>query len=214
MTPRRLTNVTAACTIVLAYLTWLVASKGWLWHFDQAAIRFARALDVDRHLFEITVMFGLRGLIVTLALPVLAWVSWTRRSWIPIGGFVVVLAFETGIVGALKMAMERPFPYRGKLLLEAPLLAFPSGHAANAVALWGYLAWFFTRGLPHKHAAARRFVIFAALTTGVSSWLIRTHWPSDLLAGFAIGGIALSAGIALIEAIERTQVSRGASALH
>lgn len=213
MTPRRLTNVIASCSIVLAYITWLVASKGWLWDFDQKAISFARALDVERHVFEFTVMFGLRGLIVTLALPVLAWVSWSRRSWIPIGGFLLVLVFETGIVGALKMAMERPFPYRGKLLLEAPLLAFPSGHAANSVALWGYLAWFFTRGLPHKRVAARRFVMFAAITTGVSSWLIRTHWPSDLLAGFAIGGIALATGIALIEAIERTQVSRGASAL-
>ncbi|MEY2966232.1 MAG: hypothetical protein RLY50_282 [Actinomycetota bacterium] len=213
MTPRRVTNVTAACSIVLAYLTWQIASRGWLWHFDQSAITFARALDVDRHLFEITVMFGLRGLIVTLTLPVLVWISWTRRSWIPVGGFLVVLAFETGIVGALKMALERPFPYRGKLLLEAPLLAFPSGHAANSVALWGYLAWFFTRGVPHKRATARRFVMVAAATTGVSSWLIRTHWPSDLLAGFAIGGIALTAGIAFIEAIERTQVSRGAGAL-
>jgi membrane-associated phospholipid phosphatase len=213
MTPHRVTNMTAACTVVLAYLAWQVATQGWLWHFDQSAIQFARALDVDRRLFELTVMFGLRGLILSLSLPVLVWISWTRRSWIPVGGFLVVLAFETGIVGALKMAMERPFPYRGKLLLESPLLAFPSGHAANSVALWGYLAWFFTRGAPHKRAAARRFVMLAAATTGVSSWLIRTHWPTDLLAGFAIGGIALTAGIALIEAIERTQINRGASAL-
>lgn len=213
MNPRKLTAVTSACTVVLAYLTWQVASRGWLYRFDQSAIRFARRLDVERTFFEITVMFGLRGLILTLALPVLAWLSWTRKSWIPIGGFIVVLIFETAITGAFKMAMERPFPYRGKLLEEAPRLAFPSGHAANSVALWGYLAWFFTRGALHKRVAARRFVVCAALTTGVSSWIIRTHWPSDLLAGFAIGGIALATGVTLIEALEKSGVSRGASAL-
>lgn len=213
MNPRKLTALTSACTVVLVYLTWQIASRGWLHSFDSAAIRFARRLDVERTFFEITVMFGLRGLILALVLPVLAWLSWTRRSWIPIGGFLVVLVFETAITGALKMAMERPFPYRGRLLEEAPRLAFPSGHAANAVALWGYVAWLFTRGLPHKRPAARRFVVAAALTTGVSSWLIRTHWPSDLLAGFAIGGIALATGVALIEALEKSGVSRGASAL-
>ena len=213
MDTRRLTAVTSACTVALAYLTWQVASRGWLYDFDRSAIRFARRLGVDRTFFEITVMFGLRGLILTLVLPVLAWLSWSRRSWIPIGGFLVVLVFETAITGALKLAMERPFPYRGRLLEEAPKLAFPSGHATNSVALWGYVAWFFTRGIPHRRSAARRFVAFAALTTGVSSWLIRTHWPTDLLAGFAIGGIALATGIALIEALEKSGVSRGARAL-
>lgn len=213
MTPRRLTNVTAACTIVVAYLTWQLASRGWLYDFDRNAIVLARRLDVNRTFFEITVSFGLRGAILTVFVPILAWLSWTRRSWIPLGGFLIVLLFETGMVGALKMVMERPFPYRGQLLLEAPKLAFPSGHATNAVALWGYLAWFFTRGLPHRHGTARNFVIFAAVTTGVSSWLIRTHWPTDLFAGYAIGGIALATGIALIEAVERAQLSREASAL-
>lgn len=213
MTPRRLTNVTAACTIVVAYLTWQLASRGWLYDFDRNAIVLARRLDVNRTFFEITVSFGLRGAILTIFVPILAWLSWTRRSWIPLGGFLVVLLFETGMVGALKMVMERPFPYRGQLLLEAPKLAFPSGHATNSVALWGYLAWFFTRGLPHRRGTARNFVVFAAVTTGVSSWLIRTHWPTDLFAGYAIGGIALATGIAFIEAVERAQLSREASAL-
>lgn len=213
VTPRRLTNVTAACTIVVAYLTWQLASRGWLYDFDRNAIVLARRLDVNRTFFEITVSFGLRGAILTVFVPILAWLSWTRRSWIPIGGFLVVLLFETGMVGALKMVMERPFPYRGQLLLDAPKIAFPSGHATNAVALWGYLGWFFTRGLPHRRRTARNFVIFAAVTTGVSSWLIRTHWPTDLLAGYAIGGIALATGITLVEAIERAQLSREANAL-
>lgn len=210
---KRLTGVTSTCTVVLAYITWQIASRGWLWDFDRSAIRFARRLDVNRTFFEITVMLGLRGLILTIMLPVLAWLSWNRKSWIPIGGFLAVLVFETGMTGVLKLAMERPFPYRGRLLEEAPRLAFPSGHAVNAVALWGYVAWFFTRGLPHRRLAARRFVMFAALVTGVSSWLIRTHWPSDLLAGYAIGGIALATGIALVDAIEKSMVTRGAGAL-
>ena len=89
-----------------------------------------------------------RGIILTVCLPWLAWRSWRYRTWLPVGGFVLVLLFETGLVGALKVAIGRSFPYQGPMVLEAGFLAFPSGHAGNVVALWGFCAWYFARRRP------------------------------------------------------------------
>jgi membrane-associated phospholipid phosphatase len=38
---------------------------------------------------------------------------------------------------------------------------------------------------------AYALVVIAWCIVGVSSWLLRTHWPTDLLAGFILGGIAV-----------------------
>jgi len=110
------------------------------------------------------------------------------------------------MAGALKISVGRIFPYQyvnvfSKMMIDQKELAFPSGHAANCVALWGYIAWYFT----NAGSVARRICIFlvvlASCIVGVSSWLIRTHWPTDLLAGHAVGLAALLAVIGLYTAL-------------
>lgn len=206
--PRRLGVLVAFCALGTALLTWQVVGWGSLSTFDVWAARQARLLKPDRELFEVTVMVGLRGIILTVCLPYLAWRSWRERTWTAVGGFVLVLLFETGLVGALKVAVGRSFPYQGPMMLEADLLAFPSGHAGNVVALWGFVAWYVSRG----RAGLRRLLVSVnvlfVLMVGVSSWLIRTHWPSDLVAGYLLGGLALATVVAFLNAVE---VSRAAT---
>jgi membrane-associated phospholipid phosphatase len=192
---------------VLALVIQQVVMKGWLSSFDQAAARLSRDLHASREIFTKTVIFGLRGTIVSIFLPLMALVSWRRRSWAPIAGFVLVLIFETGMAGSLKVAIGRTFPYDHYYYENVDVnvgeMAFPSGHAANVVALLGYVAWYFSRAW---RTPARMFawslVGLAAVDVGVSSWLIQTHWPTDLFAGYAIGAIALLAIIALLNACE------------
>ena len=43
--------------------------------------------------------------------------------------------------------------------------------------------------------------MLASCVVGISSWLIRTHWPTDLLAGYAVGFSALLAVIGLYTAL-------------
>ena len=207
---KRTLNVTVAvCAVVTGILVWQVVGWGALSRFDVSAARAARRLRPNRDLFEITVMLGLRGIILTVCLPFLAWTSWRARSWRAIGGFLLVLLFETGLVGVLKVAVGRSFPYQGDMVLEAGYLAFPSGHAGNVVALWGYCAWWCSRGNTALRRVLWSLVVLFTATVGVSSWLIRTHWPTDLAAGFALGGIALVTVVAVMRAVE---VSRPASA--
>jgi len=210
VTPKRTLNlVVVVCTIITAVLVWQVVGWGALSRFDVRAARAARRLRPNRDLFEITVMLGLRGIILTICLPLLAWRSWRDKSWEAVGGFVLVLLFETGLVGVLKVAVGRSFPYQGDMVLEAGYLAFPSGHAGNVVALWGFCAWYFSRRRPGLRPVLWSLVVLFTATVGVSSWLIRTHWPTDLFAGFALGALALVTVVSVMNAVG---LSRPASA--
>ena len=206
LTARRLTTYTTTVCLVLAILIQQVVSRGFLSDFDKTARLTSRDINASIDFFSVTVMFGLRGIILTICLPILGWVSWKRRSWIPIAGFLIVLLLETGIAGALKISVGRIFPYQyenffSRMMIGQDELAFPSGHAANCVALWGYVVWYFTEARSVSRRVGTWLVVLASCTVGVSSWLIRTHWPTDLIAGYAVGLAALLAVIGLYTAL-------------
>jgi membrane-associated phospholipid phosphatase len=206
LTARRLSTYTTVACLVLVVLIQQVVSRGVLSDFDKSAREVARDLKAPHDFFSVTVMFGLRGIILTICLPILGWLSWKRRSWVPIAGFLIVLLFETGIAGALKISVGRIFPYQyenfwNRMMIGQDEMAFPSGHAANCVALWGYMAWYFTYAGTNARRVAIRLVVIASCIVGVSSWLIRTHWPTDLLAGYVVGFISLFAVIGLYTAL-------------
>lgn len=206
LTARRLSTYTTAACLVLVVLIQQVVSRGVLSDFDKSAREVARDLKAPHDFFSVTVMFGLRGIILTICLPILGWLSWKRRSWVPIAGFLIVLLFETGIAGALKISVGRIFPYQfenfwNRMMIGQDEMAFPSGHAANCVALWGYMAWYFTNAGTNARRTAIRLVVAASCIVGISSWLIRTHWPTDLLAGYVVGLISLFAVIGLYTAL-------------
>ncbi|MFM9132589.1 MAG: phosphatase PAP2 family protein [Actinomycetota bacterium] len=207
ITPARLRTVVGACTVAVAVIVGQVARWGPLSRLDVSAAREARRLRPDRDLFEITVMFGLRGIILTVCLPYLAWRCWKDRLRWPAVGFVTVLLLETGMLGAMKVAVGRSFPYQGDMVLEAGFLAFPSGHAGNVVSLWGYMAWYLSLRRPRLAPVLWVSVAAATATVGVSSWLLRTHWPTDLIVGFLMGGIALIATIAAVQATGLSQTT-------
>ncbi len=220
LSPRRYVFTVIALTIFIAALTLFVFmqhgfvhetyvrpqsdGRSWLEWFDWYSIREARRLVDNKKVFEITAIFGLRGTIISFCLPILALVSWRRRSWAPIAGFVLVLLFETGLAGSTKMAIGREFPWQSWPRMGAlgtKELAFPSGHATNVVALLGYMAWYFTKATTFMRKVAWGLVASASVIVGLSSWLIRTHWPTDLFAGTAFGAIALLTIVALYSAL-------------
>ena len=208
MSPARLRTTVAACTVAVGLIVWQVVAWGPLSDLDVSAAAEARRIRPNRDFFEITVMFGLRGIILTVCLPYLAWRWWKDRLWWPVTGFVTVLLLETGMLGAVKVAVGRSFPYQGDMVLEAGFLAFPSGHAGNVVALWGFCAWYFSNRRPGLRPLMWTIVVLFTVTVGVSSWLIRTHWPTDLFAGYALGALALVTVVSVLRAVD---VSRQAN---
>ncbi|KCZ92084.1 phosphatase PAP2 family protein [Hyphomonas johnsonii] len=116
-----------------------------------------------------------------------------RRAWRPAAGVALAYSLLPIMVRLIKGWVVRPRPtvdlYGG---VEA--FSFPSGHAANAMMIYGGLAV-----LTWMTLGGRRRVVIAGLlallvvSIAVSRVYLGAHWPSDTLAGLAVGGVMLTA---------------------
>jgi undecaprenyl-diphosphatase len=84
---------------------------------------------------------------------------------------------------------------------------FPSGHTANAVVTWGLLAWLTRRHRRSWGVAAG----LLAMSIGLTTVYLGTHWVSDMLAGWAAGGLVLLAVPAIASTVDRVAGSTGAA---
>jgi undecaprenyl-diphosphatase len=147
---------------------------------------------------------GQRGLMVPLLLAFTAFVVYRTRSWRPVVVTATSLLVINIVVGAMKYITARPSPRLG----PAPLLdhgvigsvgLFPSGHAANAVLIWGIAVYLGAVGLGWSARTVKRGAWTVAIVTAivsVCSLFQQFHWPTDLIAGVLIGGAVLGATIA------------------
>ena len=155
-----------------------------------------------------------------------AWLEETARDITALGGFTVLglvtvaalaalivyrrwwqaIVFGTAAVGAqllaetIKNVVGRPRP---TFVARYDLIAsssFPSGHSIMAPAIYFTLAAIVTAGELRPAARGLLMVGSVALVTaiGVSRVYLGVHWPTDVLAGWALGSaVALVAWLAL-----------------
>jgi membrane-associated phospholipid phosphatase len=79
-------------------------------------------------------------------------------------------------------------------------MSYPSGHASNAILIWGVLAYLIFRYAHvdrYRGRLASASVGAISLTVCVVSLVRDTHWFSDLLGGLLIGGALLVLVIAV-----------------
>ena len=110
----------------------------------------------------------------------------------------------------LKDLACRPRPDEALRLIAVTGWSFPSGHAMNAVALLGLLAWFVWRGdLPCRTRTVLCTVFGAAAAlVGVSRIYLGVHYLTDVLAGACASIAWLVLFTRVILAVERALARR------
>lgn len=171
----------------------LFLAKRWLYRLDPSLIPFAQNV-LDRVASQIVCVPILAAVAIVLARR--------RRSWRPI--LIAVLAeaaFVVGI-GSMKVLMARGVTYeRDPEFMEAGLLemgtkgiSFPSGHASEAVLIYGAAVYL----IAQYSGASRRLVrglqwavVLICVNSVTVSFLLGWHWMTDLIGGLLAGGLFL-----------------------
>jgi undecaprenyl-diphosphatase len=98
---------------------------------------------------------------------------------------LVILASERLIVEAVKWEFDRARPDVAGRQVAVHSMAFPSGHSANAMAVWLAIALLATG--PRLRLAAVALALALAFVTGLCRLILQVHWPSDVVGGWAFG---------------------------
>lgn len=143
-------------------------------------------------LFRFSHELGTLQFSAILAFGAIAWhgLRGERREalvWLAVGLTTLVLYLS------LKPMIARPRPdlWRPRLVAETGF-SFPSGHALASAAFYPLLAW---ASLRLRRGAFFVLAFGLPLFVGFGRLYLGVHWPSDVLAGWALG--AAQAAVAL-----------------
>jgi membrane-associated phospholipid phosphatase len=111
-----------------------------------------------------------------------------ERWWL----WAAVMALAPTLEWALKHLIRRHRP-------EDVSLGFPSGHSTAAAAFFGIVILMAGALPPRACTAVRALALVMIALVGMARVILRAHWPSDVLAGIALG-LALAAAAGLVAA--------------
>lgn len=157
-----------------------------------SVIAFLQSFHSD-HLDYIAkiISFGGTETFYVIALPII-WLCFDQKTALLL---LVATTFSTAVNFSIKelLEMPRPFEIRPELGIGfEPDYAFPSGHAQNSLVFWGVLAWHLRVGWLWVIAGLMTFFI------GLSRLYLGVHYPTDVLGGWIIGGVILTAYMFLL----------------
>jgi undecaprenyl-diphosphatase len=118
-----------------------------------------------------------------------------RRAALAVAACTLVVP----LVWAVKQAIGRARPEDA----VATGLALPSGHAAMAVVAYGAVALFLAPATVRRvggqwlRPAATGLWLGLAIAVGVARVAAGVHWPTDVIAGWAFGGLVLALAAAV-----------------
>jgi undecaprenyl-diphosphatase len=174
--------------------------------FDESVIRWLGAhhtSTLDAIMVEITALGT--GVVVMMIVAVAAlFLVLTEHKY---SAILLVASAAGGIVldGVLKLGFNRPRPSIFVPAVHTVSSSFPSGHAMSAAVVYTTVAYLAAR--LHKRRWARWLVMMTAFVVialiSFSRLYLGVHYPSDVLAGIAIGLAWAGFCMAVLEAIQK-----------
>jgi membrane-associated phospholipid phosphatase len=170
---------------------------GWLqWGTDQILALQASGSPTLTQVMSSFTFLGAE-LFYMLVMPAVLW-CFSASLGIRLG---LALLISAGSNAVLKLAFSLPRPFwveaRIRALSVETSFGLPSGHAQNAVVLWGYLAY----RLRRWWATAAALLIILAIS--FSRIYLGMHFPADVVAGWIVGALILALFVLLEQPVGR-----------
>lgn len=134
-------------------------------------------------------------MLVTLTVMSTAAAVWVGR---PLRALTVVAAFfmlnPVILLGWELWDRARPTVVAGGIASPGGLHAFPSGHVAHTVAVYGLLIslWIRASGSVVERLLAALLLLALVAAVGIARMRMGVHWPTDVLAGVLLGAVWLA----------------------
>jgi membrane-associated phospholipid phosphatase len=129
--------------------------------------------------------------VILVACGIAVWIS--RRN--PVAVTLPLLAFVVTVLAknTAKALIERPRPTPAYAIGSNTGFAFPSGHAADSLAVFAMLALILsTAHTPRGRWALWTCALAVVLVVGASRVYLGSHWLSDVLGGWALAAAIVS----------------------
>jgi undecaprenyl-diphosphatase len=156
---------------------------------------------------------------ITTVLQGVAWIGFPPQSNV-IFGCVILALFLVGLRIEAVMTLfaaagsaglwfglaplidrPRPSPDMVRVAMELPTGGFPSGHALNLTAIFGFLVYLALVLIADVRWRALLAAVLSIpiLIVGIARVFDGAHWPSDVLSGYLIGAIWLALTIRIYQ---------------
>jgi membrane-associated phospholipid phosphatase len=185
------------CAIAVAEFTRELSEDDDVSRLDQRIAEQAvelRSENLTEFARAVTALASTEAILVVTAVGVATALVRRRRSQAI--GVATAALLATTLVLTLKHLVGRDRPPPPVSLTDQATNAYPSGHAAFAVAVWGAAVWALVVGRSRlARTIAACATVFVIGMIGASRIYLGAHWSSDVVAGWAVGGVALTTGL-------------------
>jgi len=143
---------------------------------------------------------GSTGVLILVVLAVGGFLVMTRKGF---AALTVLVAVSSGVLlsQTMKWAYARPRPELVPHGAEVYTTSFPSGHSMMSAIVYLTLGALLARTQSGQGTKVYILAVAVTLTmlVGVSRVYLGVHWPTDVLAGWALGGVwALACWLAML----------------
>lgn len=183
------------CAAVFAALTWYVVARLPVTHLDRRVQAFAVGHRTPwlNALLETWTRLGSTTVLIPVLLVVSVYLGWRRRDLYAVAYLWAALVGAMLLYQVFKSAIGRARPPVAEMLTQTGGYAYPSGHATQAITIWGILAALAVAGRSRR---TRALLLAAAglviVLVGISRIYLGVHWFTDVIGGFALGATWLT----------------------
>ncbi|TAM72722.1 phosphatase PAP2 family protein [bacterium] len=136
--------------------------------------------------------------VIALSFALLWMAGWRSEAMMLLVACAGAFALDVG----LKLSFRRERPALWPHLVSETSYSYPSGHALFSLALYGFLAYIMASRFPRLAWLWYGGACVLVVGIGVSRLYLGVHWPSDVMAGFAVGLLWLVTCIALLRSAD------------
>jgi membrane-associated phospholipid phosphatase len=192
----------AACLVILLGLSKLFQE---VWEKEAFSLDTTLLLQIHQWANPVLngMMLGLTQLgnpsfIVGVVVGSLGWLWWKQKR-------IEAQLFAVACLGALvlnvglKLFFAKPRPTLWTYLITEKSFSFPSGHALGSMVIYGFLAYLLANQFPKFSFQIYTATVGLIAAIGLSRLYLGVHWPSDVLAGYAVGFLWLMTCITLLK---------------